>query len=501
MISDTFHSGLLWAAYLLCLLLSGVQSPYPATSVVTVSANTLNTDPTYVVTSFAWCSPPLPFTSIAGFPRLYPCALYSSSSTSNLRVMTHDLTKRVEVSTGFTYPWDSVLKDSLILGATAWGSLSLSTWQLAVSGSVLSASPLTSGTITSGYSMSAFCDIGDSTTLVVASGNSNMIFKLDFTNKAIGVNVAMPGGAGYNYHLFFLPTLDGYYVCRVSGSVPILARVNFATIKNPTFAVSTIHCLSDNLDDQYSMMYTSSSTLRHFDRVSWTANDVVHTDINLSAVGTTNNILNFGPYQYVVTIPARSSAPSTIIGVSKITFTIDSNTLTIPCSQDSRLPYYGTAWADGNKYYLITRDLTSMNFQSYYLTVDRCAVRDGSNVCTDCVDGLGLYRVGTAPNNLCMTTAEFPAGYGIDTSQSELANLCIVSNCVNCNTNILICSECTVGWYLKTGTCYHPTLSPIIPDLFGPNTVTGIVVACQDTHCKLCKQHIRPALDATLHGI
>ena len=38
MITDTFRSGLLWAAYLLCLLLSGVQSQYPATGVVTVSA-------------------------------------------------------------------------------------------------------------------------------------------------------------------------------------------------------------------------------------------------------------------------------------------------------------------------------------------------------------------------------------------------------------------------------------------------------------------------------
>jgi hypothetical protein len=129
----------------------------------------------------------------------------------------------------------------------------------------------------------------------------------------------------------------------------------------------------------------------------------------------------------------------------------------------------------------------TQNFQSYYLTVDRCAVRDGSNVCTDCVDGLGLYRVGTAPNNLCMTTAEFPAGYGIDTSQSELANPCSVGNCAACMMNILICPQCSVGWYLKSGICYHPTSAPIIPDYFGANTVTGTADACQESHCKLCK--------------
>jgi hypothetical protein len=119
-------------------------------------------------------------------------------------------------------------------------------------------------------------------------------------------------------------------------------------------------------------------------------------------------------------------------------------------------------------------DSSPKNFQSYYLTVDRCAVRDGSSVCTDCVDGLGLYRVGTAPNNLCMTTAEFPAGYGIDTSQPELAN-----------------PVCIPGWYEKDGACFHPSSAPIIPDFFGANLDTGKAVPCKLTGCLDCKANFQ----------
>jgi hypothetical protein len=76
MISDTFHSGLLWAAYLLCLLLSGVQSPYPATSVVTVSANTAASGDTYVNSVLVFCMPPLKTTAFSPFTLLYTCTAY-----------------------------------------------------------------------------------------------------------------------------------------------------------------------------------------------------------------------------------------------------------------------------------------------------------------------------------------------------------------------------------------------------------------------------------------
>jgi hypothetical protein len=201
----------------------------------------------------------------------------------------------------------------------------------------------------------------------------------------------------------------------------------------------------------------------------------------------TNNILNFGPYQYVVTIK-KGPGVTDLLFLSKIN--LSSDLISLPSSVEvglDRPSFQGFVETGSRFYFSIVEGSTNQNFQSYYLTVDRCAVRDGSNVCTDCVDGLGLYRVGTAPNNLCMTTAEFPAGYGIDTSQSELANLCFQGNCAKCLSDNLICTECNIGWYLKSGACYHPTSAPIIPDFFGANTVTKTADACQDTHCKLCK--------------
>jgi hypothetical protein len=143
----------------------------------------------------------------------------------------------------------------------------------------------------------------------------------------------------------------------------------------------------------------------------------------------------------------------------------------------------------GAYFAIIQDDPTDKNFQSYYLTVDRCVTRDGSNVCTLCLPGVGYYRMGTAPNNLCQTTAEFPAAWGIDTGASFLASPCTDANCNACATNYLICTACNTvgGWYLDGTSCEHATLSPQIPSGKGANTVSGLVVNCQDTNCLLCK--------------
>jgi hypothetical protein len=114
MISDTFHSGLLWAAYLLCLLLSGVQSPYPATSVVTVSANTAPAGDTYVNTAWPVVMPPLK-KQLFGDEGIQWPATAEAPTADNVRVFGVAMTARVKVSTGFVNTFAAVLKDSLIL--------------------------------------------------------------------------------------------------------------------------------------------------------------------------------------------------------------------------------------------------------------------------------------------------------------------------------------------------------------------------------------------------
>jgi chromatin remodeling complex protein RSC6 len=75
------YSGLLWAAYLLCLLLSGVQSPYPATSVVTVSANTAALLGIHTSTRLSIALPPLKTTSfLAVHAALITCTSYQNGA-------------------------------------------------------------------------------------------------------------------------------------------------------------------------------------------------------------------------------------------------------------------------------------------------------------------------------------------------------------------------------------------------------------------------------------
>ena len=137
-------SGLLWAAYLVCLL-SGVQSPYPATAVVTVSANTLTTDPTYMCTGWSWIGPQVSFTSFAGFNKVQICTGFDTAAT-NIKIFTNDMTLKGQFSTGKNLTDTAVLKDSLrlVAGGYEYASTDKFSFTLTVSGDVLAQSSFNS---------------------------------------------------------------------------------------------------------------------------------------------------------------------------------------------------------------------------------------------------------------------------------------------------------------------------------------------------------------------
>jgi hypothetical protein len=475
----------------LAMLIAVIKSQHPALTVTTQLANTAGSGPTHHGSGNTACFPPLTHSAFPPFTLLYTCTAWDNGSVGNIKIFTHDMTLRVTVDSGFGHTFAAVLKDSLILGVGSLDSSYFSSFQLTVSGGVFSTATLAApGTLSPAYRCQGLVATSGSSLFICTDSTNNKIYRVDQSTRTVSGEVLMPGSTGFEIQMTLeIPSISALLSGKpTSGSVPILARVDFSTIKNPTWSTSSYYFFVDNIDDKYLMMFPGPC-IRHFNRLTWNVNtDTIHSDLDLSSYGSTNNILNFGPYQYVVTIPTVVSGPSNVLVISKTTFVVIAPVLTIAgFAAGHRSPHFGTLTEVGSKFYLVVYDQAVKNFQSYYLTVDRCAVRDGSNVCTDCVDGLGLYRVGTAPNNLCMTTAEFPAGYGIDTSQSELANLCSDVNCANCLTDRLICLLCNAGRYLKTGLCYHPTLTPIIPDFFGANTVTGTADACQETHCKLCK--------------
>jgi hypothetical protein len=108
-------------------------------------------------------------------------------------------------------------------------------------------------------------------------------------------------------------------------------------------------------------------------------------------------------------------------------------------------------------------------------------------VCIECDFTNSWYLNG----NVCQSptaSPQIPSGYGASTS-SYLVVPCSDSHCLLCKSNYLICTGCDTAnsWYLNGATCQSPTLTPQIPSGYGANTVTGAVVACQDTHCLLCK--------------
>ena len=226
-----------------------------------------------------------------------------------------------------------------------------------------------------------------------------------------------------------------------------------------------------------------------------------------SAYGGLDRALNFGPYQYVVTLTTGTTTAKVLA------FDKTSNTpaITAVFAAGNAMLYGSTAgtmmdYSAGQfRAYVagIASAANNRNVQSYYLTVDRCVTRTAL-ICTDCV--APYYRVGTSANNLCQTPAEFAASkFGIESNVTRLANSCSDINCIDCRYNKAACITCITAWYLDAtlGQCRHPTTAPLIADGYGANQTSGKIAACQDANCQLCKSDYSACVGckAVLDGI
>ena len=94
------------------------------------------------------------------------------------------------------------------------------------------------------------------------------------------------------------------------------------------------------------------------------------------------------------------------------------------------------------------------NFQSYYLLVDPCMVRDAANnICKQCMAGSYFIPHDTANNN-CTWKSRLTPGQGIDSATMSIKP-CADSNCVNCVDNYQTCTECDTanGYILVDNKC------------------------------------------------
>ncbi len=170
--------------------------------------------------------------------------------------------------------------------------------------------------------------------------------------------------------------------------------------------------------------------------------------VDVTAYGLSNNILNFGPYQYVVTIPSvtASAALTGFYTLSKQHLKLDFHLLPQPIVDRT------DAWtgfrAKADSYYFSLVSLADRCLQSYYLLVDSCIERDANNTCLKCIDG--YYRQSSS----CLNVSSLLPRFGVS-GDSVVA--CYDDNCMNCSDNYQICTECDTsrGYILANGACNH----------------------------------------------
>ena len=310
-------------------------------------------------------------------------------------------------------------------------------------------------------------DTNNNYAYVISDSPTTSINKIDMTTgvETSQVSIAFANhcaaGPSFNYVVI---TGDSVLYIRLKTD---LSDVGTAT-RSMTTSWTGILTL-DNLNTGMLYYFTTTYELAKADLNTATATDVTETMVWSvgAAYGDLDRPLNFGPYQYVVTL--------TVWSTSAYALAIDKTTNTPPVAASfatGNAMMYATSTVAGpmidygaiqvDAYITGIANSDNNNVQSYYLTVDRCVTRSAL-ICTDCV--APYYRVGTLANNLCQTPAEFAASkFGIESNVTRLANICTDINCNDCRYNKDACITCNTAWYLDTtiGQCRQTTIAPPI---------------------------------------
>ena len=108
-------------------------------------------------------------------------------------------------------------------------------------------------------------DVPSSNQVVAAS--NDVIYRIDVTDCSETDGVTMPETTQNFYFMANIDSIDACFVGKEKTSVPILARVNFAPIKNPTIAGQGGTYAIDNINDNFVFMYKSNNPrrIRHYD--------------------------------------------------------------------------------------------------------------------------------------------------------------------------------------------------------------------------------------------
>ena len=415
----------------------------PASSVTTVSANVGTGFPTTFTVTDPLVSTSVSIQPMAGLPNNYGINGVAFEDCEN-KAFDKDANLLVELDPKMIMCSASVLKDPLKLLIGSERSISKKLYTLTNNGGVYTASQVDLvDQITQAFRAS-----DDPYTDFIILIGTNSLARLNINSGEESMLTINIGFKADNYNV--ANTTSTLVLCSIiPKAVFVIDRTNFQVINNPapSLDISTRLCELDNLNEN-NIFITDKDRIYKTDYTdSGTSLKITSRATSLAASQLTRP-RNFGPYQYVVTISLAE--PSIYLEIfNKVQLLREGLTLQNPIQPLSNsLTSLHSEYGDKAFYFgLVNYD--GLNFQSYYLTVDRCVNKDTSNICQECLPG--YYRVGTLPNNTCQTTIELAAGYGVVAGVApSLAELCTATQCSDCISDFNNCKSCTTskGWFL-----------------------------------------------------
>ena len=202
-------------------------------------------------------------------------------------------------------------------------------------------------------------------------------------------------------------------------------------------------------------------------------------DISLPDTSYTR-VHNIGKYRYLALLTTASFAVRRLQLVYKSNFTlathaqltinqfvVDQSNLGFEVQYD--MLYFG----------LVATSASNSNFHSYRLEMDRCRTRV-SGVCTEC--DLNWYL---APDNSCISQADFPANSGWD-PVSKTVKPCAQSTCISCLADYRLCSKCDPLQNAFLNLSSSACVVKHIQDGWGFKS--GTTQQCTQTDCAKCHE-------------
>ncbi len=163
----------------------------------------------------------------------------------------------------------------------------------------------------------------DSRYIVYAGYTKVCLYDVELLSTSLSVDLA-DATVEVSPGLAYLPQLDAYAIAKLSTSIPIVRRSDLTAISNPSYRVGfEVHGITlDNLQTDrlfLSGLLSGNPCVDRYSAAQLLAGPTMQlaATVDVSQYGSYNNILNFGPYQYVVTIPSSGSQFSKVVFMEK----------------------------------------------------------------------------------------------------------------------------------------------------------------------------------------